>query len=377
MKTLIKFSIKRRMMNRTTLLFYMIVFTVMGCLLFGDKVLSLLLPSVSEPSPIKTVDIDWHRFSDGFEKIIKYDDEASIVITKNDGSYTIQTETPLSPTEKSTLGLIIDSYENGSHEKPVVIYKTTSKNNLNLEIVFSILTTLYFLITSLSSSAMSEVIMEKTSNVLEMVCSVVQVKTYFVTKVVLGLIMMLIQLSSLGIIFGFWICIRQFYDQGEGLVELLQTLGILDFEGRTFFDIMKNLNLSQTDYLNIGCALLILMVGIATIQIILLVLAVRIRSIEEAGSVHGPLYFLMLCIYYLSIFLNTRYQMTEGWGVYLSLTPLFSMLFLPLRVLVYDVSLYEIVFSFATAIGFFMLVFEFSKYYSEMFIFDNDTKKID
>ncbi|MDE8209598.1 hypothetical protein PT115_09130, partial [Erysipelothrix rhusiopathiae] len=42
----------------------------------------------------------------------------------------------------------------------------------------------------------------------------------------LGLIMMLIQLSSLGIIFGFWICIRQFYDQGEGLVELLQTLGI-------------------------------------------------------------------------------------------------------------------------------------------------------
>lgn len=89
MKTLIKFSIKRRMMNRTTLLFYMIVFTVMGCLLFGDKVLSLLLPSVSEPSPIKTVDIDWHRFSDGFEKIIKYDDEASIVITKNDGSYTI------------------------------------------------------------------------------------------------------------------------------------------------------------------------------------------------------------------------------------------------------------------------------------------------
>ncbi|UPU38409.1 hypothetical protein MX850_06765 [Erysipelothrix sp. Poltava] len=72
-----------------------------------------------------------------------------MLLPKMTGAYTIQTETPLSPTEKSTLGLIIDSYENGSHEKPVVIYKTTSKNNLNLEIVFSILTTLYFLITSL------------------------------------------------------------------------------------------------------------------------------------------------------------------------------------------------------------------------------------
>ncbi|NBA01281.1 ABC transporter permease [Erysipelothrix rhusiopathiae] len=377
MKTLIKFSIKRRMLNRATILFYAIVFTVMGCLLFGDKILAILLPSVSEPTPIKTIDIDWERFADGFEKIIKYDDEASVLITKKEGVYTIQTETPLSPTEKSTLGLIIDSYENGSHEKPVILYKTTAKNNLNLEIVFSILTTLYFLITSLSSSAMSEVIMEKTSNVLEMVCSVIHVKTYFVTKVILGLMMMTIQLTSLALIFSFWVCMRQTYDQGEGLVDLLQTLGILDFEGQTFIDIIKNLNLSQNDFINIGCAFLILMVGIATIQIILLVLAVRIRSIEEAGSVHGPLYFLMLCIYYLSIFLNTRYHMTEGWGVYLSLTPLFSMLFLPLRVLVYDVSIYEIAFSFATAIGFFTLVFEYSKYYSEKFIFDNDTKKID
>ncbi|MBK2402245.1 MULTISPECIES: ABC transporter permease [unclassified Erysipelothrix] len=377
MKTLIKFSIKRRMLNRATILFYAIVFTVMGCLLFGDKILAILLPSVSEPTPIKTIDIDWERFADGFEKIIKYDDEASVLITKKEGVYTIQTETPLSPTEKSTLGLIIDSYENGSHEKPVILYKTTAKNNLNLEIVFSILTTLYFLITSLSSSAMSEVIMEKTSNVLEMVCSVIHVKTYFVTKVILGLMMMTIQLTSLALIFSFWVCMRQTYDQGEGLVDLLQTLGILDFEGQTFIDIIKNLNLSQSDFINIGCAFLILMVGIATIQIILLVLAVRIRSIEEAGSVHGPLYFLMLCIYYLSIFLNTRYHMTEGWGVYLSLTPLFSMLFLPLRVLVYDVSIYEIAFSFATAIGFFTLVFEYSKYYSEKFIFDNDTKKID
>ncbi|AZK43643.1 ABC transporter permease [Erysipelothrix piscisicarius] len=377
MKTLIKFSIKRRMLNRATILFYAIVFTVMGCLLFGDKILAILLPSVSEPTPIKTIDIDWERFADGFEKIIKYDDEASVLITKKEGVYTIQTETPLSPTEKSTLGLIIDSYENGSHEKPVILYKTTAKNNLNLEIVFSILTTLYFLITSLSSSAMSEVIMEKTSNVLEMVRSVIHVKTYFVTKVILGLMMMTIQLTSLALIFSFWVCMRQTYDQGEGLVDLLQTLGILDFEGQTFIDIIKNLNLSQSDFINIGCAFLILMVGIATIQIILLVLAVRIRSIEEAGSVHGPLYFLMLCIYYLSIFLNTRYHMTEGWGVYLSLTPLFSMLFLPLRVLVYDVSIYEIAFSFATAIVFFTLVFEYSKYYSEKFIFDNDTKKID
>lgn len=377
MKTLIKFSIKRRILNRATLLFYLIVFIVSGCVLFGDKILSLLLPNISEPTPVYTMNIEWERFSLGFEKVIKYDKDASIKIDKEAGIYTIKTPTSLSPTEKSTLNLIIDSYENGSKIKPIVVFKNESTHNLNLEIVFSILTTLYFLITSLSSSAVSEVIMEKTSNVLEMLCSVITVKTYFVTKVILGLVMMLIQLISIALIFGFWILIRQVYDQGQGLVEVLQTLSILDFEGKTFYDILKNFNLSSTDCVNIGCAFLILMIGIATVQVILLILSVRIRSIEEAGSVHGPLYFVMLCIYYLSIFLNTRYQMTEGWGVYLSLTPLFSMLFLPLRVLVYNVDVLEIGVAFGTAIGLFMIVFEFSKYYSEMYIFDNDTKKID
>ncbi|MGN1344456.1 MAG: hypothetical protein ACI4U3_07740, partial [Traorella sp.] len=89
---------------------------------------------------------------------------------------------------------------------------------------------------------------------------------------------------------------------------------------------------------------------------VLVVLSSFISNIEEAGNVQGPFYMLLMAVYYLAISLNTPYQMSEGIGYILSFFPFLSMLFMPCRLLIQNVSILELGLSALISLVFMYLV---------------------
>jgi ABC-2 type transport system permease protein len=97
-------------------------------------------------------------------------------------------------------------------------------------------------------------------------------------------------------------------------------------------------------------SLMFLIVGLLIIQVLILVLSARVKTIEEAGSIQGPFYLGLLVLYYGSLMLNTPDQLTQGWGRVLSFVPVSSMLVMGMRILNVEVSLTEIAFSLLMSI---------------------------
>ena len=71
-----------------------------------------------------------------------------------------------------------------------------------------------------------------------------------------------------------------------------------------------------------------------------------IANVEEAGNIQAPFYLILMGVYYFALSVNTPYQMSEGIGFILSFLPFFSMLFMPCRLLIQNVSMFELMLSY-------------------------------
>lgn len=79
---------------------------------------------------------------------------------------------------------------------------------------------------------------------------------------------------------------------------------------------------------------------------ILVILSSFIANVEEAGNIQAPFYLILMGVYYFALSVNTPYQMSEGIGFILSFLPFFSMLFMPCRLLIQNVSMFELMLSY-------------------------------
>ncbi|MEG2837686.1 MAG: hypothetical protein RR863_06355, partial [Erysipelotrichaceae bacterium] len=149
----------------------------------------------------------------------------------------------------------------------------------------------------------------------------------------------------------FWFVLRNIKDEGLGLLAAVDKLKIFPIKGKTFHMVLSNINLEAEFVINIITIFLFLFVGILFIQLILVILSSFISNMEEAGNVQGPFYLILLGVYYLTLSLNTPYQMQEGLGFVLSFLPFFSMLFMPCRLLLCEIGWSEILLSFTIAVS--------------------------
>ena len=121
-------------------------------------------------------------------------------------------------------------------------------------------------------------------------------------------------------------------------------------------EFFKSINFEFDFFIKIGCVFLFLIIGILTLQMIMVVLSSFIVNIEEAGNVQGPLYMVLIAVYYFAISVNTPYHMSEGIGYILSFFPFLNMLFMPCRLLIQNVSILELSLSGLLSITFMYLV---------------------
>lgn len=375
MKELIKFSLRRRFLNKSQITLNVIMFIVIGCAFFADHLISFVNPSMLEPPVIyiKNIDTYTHDFlmnqkQDAFVfkewKKEKAEGTSAYILDFKD-TYRLHSQYPLDAMSKEAIRILL----NGAHQQAIieeskgenlvlseyirevefknkVINKSVDVSDEKQKIVFMVVTAIYFMMLSFATSAATEVVHEKATKTLELILTSVSAKTHFLSKMIVGWLVILTQcMMSVSYIF-FWFLIRNMSDSGYGLLKALKMMHVLPVKEKTFFALLSNIHLEAQFIGKIIMIFLFLFAGILFIQLILVIVSSFISNMEEAGNVQAPFYMILLGVYYLTLSLNTPYHMEEGLGFYLSFLPFFSMLFMPCRLLLTSVGLSEMLLSF-------------------------------
>lgn len=375
MKTLILFSLKRRFLNPVALTLQGL-FTVGLILLFNIDHISTGL-SLDWVQPIQI-----QASLETQETLLPLEfweaqgltlTEASqgLMIDHTEGAYVVKGSASLSLQAK-IYGLLLRSHQqrllNESHPSAadfvmrfntveVIFEKAIDPMDAVREnLIFVILTSVYFMLLNFISVNSNEVIQEKTSNILEFILTSVSPLQHFGAKILTGLATVMIQATLSAGIFAALFIQRWNSDQGQGLLNLANKVFNLEASGINA-SVIKNLFRVGTDLgLKAGLALLFLLLGLLIIQVLILVLSARVKTIEEAASIQGPFYLTLLALYYGCMAINSPEQLSQGLGRLLSLMPITSMLVMGMRLLNATVSWAEIVFSLMSSVSFFGLL---------------------
>ncbi|NTW96864.1 MAG: ABC transporter permease [Erysipelotrichaceae bacterium] len=373
MKHLIYFSLKRRFLNPISIALQVLFISGLLILFNLDHVSSALHLDLTKPYPIQVSRETQDQLisTEYWEKQgLKLTEEtSSISIDFKEDVFEVKGAASLSLQAK-IYGLLLKSHQqrilNESHPSVsdfVMVYnsvpvtfdsKLDPMTGLRENLVFMILTSVYFMMLNFISVNSNEIIQEKSSNVLEFILTSVSPFQHFCAKILTGLITVILQIALSGGIFGLVLMARLNTDQGRGLFALANKYFALDSSGISYETLLSLFKFDGTLILKATLALLFLILGLLIIQVLILILSARVKTIEEAGSIQGPFYLGLLGLYYLSLILNTPAQLIKGVGVTLSYIPISSMLMMGMRILSTNVAYDEL--SLSLLISLFTLV---------------------
>ena len=399
MKNLIMFSLKRRFFNKATIILNILLFVLLGCGFFADKLVLLIKPDLFSPLTIYVDDHLWENkelfFDDNsLYEIYPYDNqeisENEYVLYHGNPEWIVQSLYAVNAVDMQKITIIIQQYQQNewlSSSKlneiteiqevlnPVIVSRVLSET-LNIDsdkqnMMFVVITSIYFMMLSFSSVIANEVVYEKTSKILELILTSVSAKVHFLSKMFIGWLTITIQTLFTGFFFVFWVFYRQIYDHGHDLLDFFYKLGLIKVEANTFSEFLIKLNIDHDIIMLFLLGLAFLFLGILFLQMIMVIVSSFVTSIEESSNIQSPCYLILLVIYYFTLSINTPYQMSAGIGYYLSFVPFFSMLFMPCRLLLQTVPLYEIIISLAIAFIAILLVIDFGSHIYKLGILDN------
>lgn len=384
MKTLLKFSFKRRFLNKMTLFLQLMFIVIITLMFYFDKVSDLFnlefnqpIPIYIEPSLRKLIINESEWESKGF---VLSPNKDSITISKVKDVYTISLVEDMF-TQSKIYDLLLDNHQkrketssNPSVYKWLEDYQKIEVNFLEYkqeenqfkhQLIILFLTSIYFMLLNFIAVNSNEIIMEKTSHMIPIILTHVKIRTHFLSKLIIGFSSVLFQIiSSLGVV-GVIAYSRYQLDRGVGLIKLLVKFLPFKLDSLNLDDILKLLDISWNDFYQVLLGLVFILIGILIIQIFILILSSKVKTMEEAASIQGPFYLILLIIYYLALSLNTTQSLSSGFGYVLSYIPVFSMLIMPMRLLTQHVMPIEIMtsllFSFALISLIFILLYPLYK----------------
>ena len=399
MKNLIMFSLKRRFLNKATILLNILLFVLLGCGFFVDKLVLLINPDLFSPLTVYVDDHLWENkeyfFEDNtFYQIYHYEDhsikESEYVLYYEDQEWIVESLYTVNAVDMQKITIIIQQYEKNNWMavsevnqldevqdvlNPIIRSKVLSET-LNIDsdkqnMMFVVITSIYFMMLSFSSVIANEVVYEKTSKILELILTSVSAKVHFLSKMFIGWLTITIQTLLTGFFFSLWFLYRQVYDHGHDLLVFFSKLGLIEVEANTFREFFIKLNIGHDIIMLFILGLSFLFLGILFLQMIMVIVSSFVTSIEESSNIQSPCYLILLVIYYFTLSINNPYQMSVGIGYYLSFVPFFSMLFMPCRLLLQTVPLYEIIISLTIAFIAILLVIDFGSHIYKLGILDN------
>ncbi len=364
MKVLVRFALKKRFASGITIVFNLLLAAAIMALFFADR-----LGGIST-AVIDTVCLDTStssladRFSRFDHQEYRYKvssqpaDDSSVILHFDDG-WTIYSQQPV---DEPILALIKDDIQTVITEKYLQQADLKEASFINdyrsqlagittvqpaatgQDYLWLIISVVYFLILGYGSAIAADVVYEKSTHSLEVILTAVSAREHFKAKIVTGYAALLIQsgLGTLDVLTAF--LLRYRYDKLAGLSQLAGSLladyGLADISGLALRP------------LNVILALALILLGVLTIQIILLVAASQLVNEEQASALSGPLYIVLLLGYYLLVLYSQVSFMDSPAGIVLSQLPLTSMLVMPVRLLLCDSPLWQGATALAVGLGF-------------------------
>lgn len=357
MKTLLQFSLNRKLFNSTMMFLMAVVFLVVGIGVYADYAVDIFFPNLfNQTSVIMPPTMASYFDFEDTKYMISHASTANIIIENDDNEYKIMLDESTNEQDLVVAKSWIEQYHRLSQyeiisqeiiEKvdallfPTIIVE--SQADPNNEKGFILITMVYFLMLGFSASVANEVVSEKTSNMLEMMLTSISFKEHYVAKLLLGWLTILTQAFVWFSVISFWLVTRIIFDQGKGLYSLVYRLGLIDKLYTSFTDHFQSISFTLSAIGSLTVSILFLILGILLVQLILLLVSIKIENIEESASVQAPFYLIMLGLYYGILAINNHSHMQLGIGKVLSFVPGFSMLLMPIRILFYKVHALEII----------------------------------
>lgn len=389
MKVLIKFSLKRRFFNTSSLVLNILLVVIITAAFFADELVAFVNPSLFENQKVylqvdefvsdalMALDVEGLTFeiSDLKSQEILEKDAKALVLT-HDEQYRLFSKYPLDEESIQVFNSLLTSVhqtlamqEMMSEEAyafstiQVNVTNQALQNDVDVDpnkqnLIFMVITSIYFTMLSFSTSVANEVVYEKSTRQLELILTSISSKVHFLSKMIIGWLSILIQLGCTlcFILFGF--LLRNSYDQGIGLIAFANKTQLLHLEKKTFIGLLQSVHLEWDFFVQCFFILLFLMLGIIFVQMLLSIIASFVNSVEQAGSIQSPFYLILLAIYYFALSINTPYQLSEGIGFYCSFLPVLNMLLIPSRLLISHVPMIELLLSAGISLISMLVLFE-------------------
>lgn len=373
MRTLLKFALKRRFLNRLSLSLQVLFILIVFGLLYVDKLSAWLGLDLHQPYQVafsESIDKDkidrdlWEK--QGFQ-LVKY--KADITIDYDEQGYRvegvrdvilkqriqaillIQHKQNILKTSQESVHAWLEKYE---HIEVSFVESELEQTSFKAQLSLVFLTGLYFMLLNFIAVNSGEIIMEKTTHIMPLILSSVSTRAHFVSKLILGMFSVMFQIVSSILIVGLGLYLRFHDDRFRGLIGAASKyLALPEFE----FDLLLSLfDFKLGDLQRLGLALVFMLVGIFIVQLLILVLASQVKNAEEAAAIQGPFYLALLLIYYLSLSIQDPASLSHGLGYHLSFVPVMSMLMMPIRIFTQDLVLVEILSSLTISFALIILL---------------------
>lgn len=383
MKTLLKFALKRRVLNPISLTLQGLFIVVLSGAFFFDYVSAFFGLGFEQAHRVSVDDgfkavlqhpDQWVRngfqfVSEGAELKIEYDGEvyrvqgAHEALLQNKVSQMLLLNHQQKILTQSTEQVFhwLEQYENieVDFESSVDV-----QSSFKQQIIFIFLTSMYFMMLNFIAVNSNEIILEKTSNIIPLLLSSISLFQHYALKLALGFISVLAQLLSSVTIFGALMWLRYVHDRFDGLLKLAVKYFNLPSEGISLSDMLSWLDLGRADVYAVLLAMSFMLLGIFAVQILVLVLSSRVKTMEEAASIQGPFYLGLLLLYYVSLGLNQGQTSSSSVLRLLSYIPIGSLMTMPIRILSGSVYGYELLISGLLNLSFigFLLILLFPIY---------------
>jgi len=384
MKQLIHFSLKRRFLTKTSLILQILMFVILFSVINLDRISELfnlnldrnIVISTDESSIQQLLPLDlWNTY--GFD--LTSAEKSKLDIKINKGGYLISSEYPIDLLVQAKLqqilltlhqreylserhesvGEMIMNYENIDITYDVQHSVQLSQTKQNM--IFMVITSIYFMMLNFAAVTSNEVILEKASNLLEIILTSVSTSTHFISKLIVGWLSILIQALITG---GFAVLLiwqRNNTDMGKGLMQFIAHFSLIPSDIVSFHGLIVYLEIDKQTIVTFLFGCFFLLLGILLVQTVLVIASSRVKTMEEAGSIQGPCYILLLLMYYLTLSQNSVAKLSSGLGYLLSFVPFFSMLFMPARLLLQPVMTEEILLSIFFSISALAIVLVFGR----------------
>lgn len=362
MKHIVKFSLDRRFKNKVTLVLHILMISVLSCVVFMDKIIEVLFVDANEKTVVfydKKYKNIYSEVDDQFFDLKEGKEEEGINIFFED-NWVIESTYNLDPVTSINLQSMMNSaisnawfstiseesaYTIVNNISPEITERTTNKSPVGrdkMNMSMFLITGIYFAMLSFSTMIANEVVYEKTSRVLEIILTSVSTSTHYFSKMIVAWMTVMVQMFAVVTEIVIIVGLRNLYDEGSGILKILSQYNFLEVEATTFKGLITALGIDSKLVMILSVSLIYMLLGIVIVQMIMVTLSSFIKSIEESGAIQAPVYIVFLIVYYIALALNTPAKLNDGIGYYLSLSPIVSMLFMPMRLLLVEVTVYEI-----------------------------------